>query len=154
MGFFDEVGKKISTAGQDAIAKTKDFADITKLNSNISDEQNRINSTYTQLGKLYYEIHKDDCEEALSLLVSSINDSMNKIKELQQQIIDIKGIVKCANCGAEVDKSAAFCASCGTAIPKEAVVEETQVLEDKTCPSCGTVIVGDSVFCGNCGTKL
>ena len=79
---------------------------------------------------------------------------MNKIKQLQQQIIDIKGIVKCANCGAEVDKSAAFCASCGTAIPKEAVVEETQVLEDKTCPSCGTVIVGDSVFCGNCGTKL
>ena len=79
---------------------------------------------------------------------------MNKIKELQQQIIDIKGIVKCVNCGAEVDKSAAFCASCGTAIPKEAVVEETQVLEDKTCPSCGTVIVGDSVFCGNCGTKL
>ena len=38
MGFFNEIGQKISTAGQEALAKTKDFADVAKLNSNINDE--------------------------------------------------------------------------------------------------------------------
>ena len=30
MGFFDDFGKKISSAGQEAIAKTKELADVAK----------------------------------------------------------------------------------------------------------------------------
>lgn len=42
MGFFDDFGKKISSAGQEAIAKTKELADVAKINSSISDEENKI----------------------------------------------------------------------------------------------------------------
>ena len=37
MGFFDDFGKKISSAGQEAIAKTKELADVAKINSSICD---------------------------------------------------------------------------------------------------------------------
>ena len=37
MAFFDEIGKKLSQTGQMAVQKTKEMADIAKLNSNISD---------------------------------------------------------------------------------------------------------------------
>ena len=42
MGFFDDFGKKISSAGQEAIAKTKELADVAKINSNISDDKNSL----------------------------------------------------------------------------------------------------------------
>ena len=50
MGFFDDFGKKISSAGQEAIAKTKELADVAKINSSISDEENKI--------KVYLPFHR------------------------------------------------------------------------------------------------
>ena len=37
MAFFDEIGKKLSQTGQGMVQKTKEMADVAKLNSNISD---------------------------------------------------------------------------------------------------------------------
>mgnify|MGYP000844509471 CR=1 FL=1 len=63
MGFFDDFGKKISSAGQEAIAKTKELADVAKINSNISDEENKIKTAYSEIGKKYFENHSEDSEE-------------------------------------------------------------------------------------------
>lgn len=36
MSFFDEVGKKITDVGQGTLQKTKNMADVAKLNASIS----------------------------------------------------------------------------------------------------------------------
>lgn len=176
MGFFDDFGKKISDASQGAIAKTKDFADVAKLNSNISDEERRINNAYQQIGKLYFEMHLEDFEDCFKDHFAAINESLGKIKDYRQQITNIKGVVKCPNCGAEVPKDSAFCSSCGTPVPKqdvpaaeaevvsapeaapvEAPVEEAPAVEapvEKKCPSCGATLEDGALFCTNCGTKV
>lgn len=41
MAFFDEIGKKISQTGQGVVQKTKDMADVAKLNSLISEEEEK-----------------------------------------------------------------------------------------------------------------
>ena len=117
MGFFDDFGKKISSAGQEAIAKTKELADIAKINSSISDEENKIKTAYSEIGKKYFENHSEDSEEDYEAQIAVIKEAMEKIKAYEQQIVEIKGVVKCPNCGAENSKTAASCATCGTALP-------------------------------------
>lgn len=150
MGFLDDFSKKASAAGKKAIAKTKDFADVARLNSNISDEEKKINTAYSEIGKQYFENHQNDFEECFAPQFSAIRESQEKIKELEQQIVDIKGVIKCPSCGAEVPKTAAFCAACGNAIAREAV----DVTTEKKCPSCGQTIENGAAFCMNCGAKL
>ena len=155
MGFLDDFGKKISTGSQEAIAKAKDLADIAKLNSNISDEKNKITAAYKEIGKMYFEAHSEDFEEGYAELVGNIKASLDKISAFEQQIVDIKGVSKCPNCGAEVPKGAAFCTACGTAIPQpEVQAAPVQEEATKTCPTCGTVLKAGDVFCINCGTKV
>ena len=90
---------------------------MAKLNSMISDEEKRINHAYTEIGKLYFEHHTNDSEEMFTALIQSIHEANEKIADLRNQASEIKGIIKCAKCGAEVAKDAAFCGACGNPMP-------------------------------------
>ena len=83
MAFFDEVGKKLTQASQDAIQKTKDMADITKYNSAISSEEKVLNDIYMQLGKVFYENHENQ-EAVYVSYFDAISSSINKIEEMKR----------------------------------------------------------------------
>ena len=59
MGFFDELGKKISDASQDVMQKGKEMADTAKFNSMIHDEEKKITAVYSKIGKKYFEDFKN-----------------------------------------------------------------------------------------------
>ena len=151
MAFFDEVGKKISQAGQTAVQKTKDITDLARLNGNISEEEKKINNSYTQIGKLYYAMHQNDCEEDFKGFITAIRESENKIVEYRQQIQDIKGIVRCEKCGAESPNTATFCSSCGATLPKQTVTENEDAV---LCSRCGKMVAKDARFCTSCGNPM
>ncbi len=134
MAFFDDLGKKISKAGQSAVQKTKELADIAKLNSSISDEERRIDDSYREIGKLYDSLRGSDPEVDFAPLIASVRESEEKIKEFRQQIKDIKGVVCCEKCGAEVSSNAAFCSACGApmpvVVPVEVEASQVQNVED------------------------
>lgn len=155
MSFFDDLGKKISSASQEAIAKTKDFADIAKLNSNISDEERKMNLAYIEIGKTYFNNHMNDFEDCYTAHFTAINEAKVKIEEFEKQISEIKGVVKCPKCGAEVPKTATVCPTCNAEIVNEVKVP-CEVVEDneKKCPQCGEVVNNDAAFCMKCGAKL
>lgn len=157
MAFFDDLGKKISQAGQTTMQKTREMADVARINSQISDEEKRINDMYLQIGKQYVELHASDCEEAFQGMIQTITDSENKIKEYKVQIQDIKGVIRCPKCGAEVPKGALFCSACGEKMQEEQPVQEeasaTEPAEEKKCSNCGAVLAEGAVFCSECGTK-
>ena len=56
MSFFNDLGRKVSEVGQSAIKKTKELSDTNRLNSMILDEEKRINDSYFQIGKLYFQM--------------------------------------------------------------------------------------------------
>ncbi len=155
MAFLDDFGKKISQASQSTLQKTRDMADVAKLNMQITDEEKRINDTYLEIGKKYVELHADDSEAAISGLVQVIADSNRKIGEIKAQIQEIKGVVRCDNCGAEVARESAFCPSCGNKMPEivQTVVEQS-VVEEKKCTNCGATLETGALFCSECGTKV
>jgi predicted nucleic acid-binding Zn-ribbon protein len=113
MAFFDDLGKKLSKAGQSVMDKGKELADITKINLAISDEEKKLDDAYKKLGKLFVEKIGDRAEGEFAELVATVNAAISKIDELRQQIKDIKGIAVCTKCGAQVQADSIFCNSCG-----------------------------------------
>ena len=102
MGFFDELGKKISDASQDMMQKGKDFADTTKLNSQIHDEERKISAVYTKIGKKYFEEFHQAAGAGYQDLVDEIHASQAKISEYQDKLNALKAGVE-----AQVDKGKA-----------------------------------------------
>lgn len=156
MALLDDFGKKISQASQSTLQKTRDMADVAKMNMQITDEEKRINDTYLEIGKKYVELHAADSEEAISDLVQIIADSNRKIGEIKAQIQEIKGVVRCDNCGAEVGRESAFCPACGNKMPEivQTVVEQPATEEKKFCANCGATLENGALFCSECGTKI
>lgn len=150
MAFFDDLGKKISQAGQTAVQKTKEMTEIARINGLISDEEKKVNNGYYQIGKLYFTIHQNDYESAFGGMVVAICDAEAKIKDYKQQIQEIKGVVRCENCGAEVANNVAFCSACGAPMPKQdqAVSDNSDLVK---CDGCGALIDKNMRFCTSCG---
>lgn len=151
MAFLDNLGKKVSEAGQKTMQKTKEIADTSRLNSMISEEEKKINNNYFQIGKLYTSIHQKDYEEAFEGMINGIADSEEKIKDYKKQIQNIRGVMHCEKCGAEVPKDAAFCVACGTAIPKTQAIVDSEYMH---CKSCGATVRKGMRFCTECGKPI
>lgn len=149
MAFFDIISEK----GQNAKKKTRDFVEVQKINSMISDEERNINNNYIQIGKLYVSMHSSDCEEEFKGMIESVHQSENKINKYKEQIQSIKGIVRCEKCGAEVSIQSAFCSACGAPMPKRAPekkIDENMVI----CSACGNAVKKGLRFCIHCGNPM
>jgi len=151
MSIFDDLGKKISQTGQTAVQKTREMADIARINSMISDEEKKVNNNYFSVGKLYVAMFSANPNEEFLGMITSINESEKKVKEYRQQIQDIKGIQRCEQCGTEVVKGAAFCNACGHAMPK---VQEVIIEDGIKCEKCGEMVKKGIRFCTSCGNPM
>ncbi len=154
MAFFEDLGKKITQTSQGVVQKTKDTAEIIKFNGMISDEEKRINNLYNQIGKRYFEIHSDSCEQALESFVSEIKTAQKKIEDYTEQVKKLKGIVRCPNCGGDVQCSSPFCSTCGFSMETPSVQTNANDANSKRCVSCGSPISDGYAFCIRCGTKV
>lgn len=154
MAFFDNVGKKLSQAGQGALQKTKDMADIARLNSLIADEEKRLNNSYYQIGKLYAQLHRADCEDCFSSYITAVNESLKKIDDLKEELQALRAVARCPKCGAEVPSSSMFCNACGAAMPNAAQSANAQPAESVKCSNCGTFVNKNMKFCTSCGTPM
>lgn len=149
MAFWDDIGKKISQAGQTAVQKTKDVADIARINSAISDEDKKLAESYIALGKLYVAKHATDADEAFSPLVATAQGCIARIADYKQQIKDIKGVTICEKCGREIPLGNAFCGSCGAAVASAPAAADKVV-----CVRCGAAVDKAMRFCTSCGNPM
>lgn len=151
MGFFDDFGKKVTDAGQKAMQKTQEISEVARVNSLISQNENKINNVYYQIGKLFVSIYGEDCKPEFAGMVTTIAELEQQNLAYRKQIQDIKGIQHCKKCGAEVQKGVAFCSSCGAAMPKT----DNQTADDCVkCSSCGAMVKKGMRFCTACGQAM
>lgn len=152
MGFFDDLGKKVTDAGQKTVQKTKEMSEVARINSLISQNENRINNIYYQIGKLYVNIHEFDYEEEFGGMISQVIELEQQISEFRKQIQEIKGIQFCEKCGAEVARGVAYCSSCGAVMPRP---EKQEYYEDCVkCARCGSWVKKGMRFCTSCGQSM
>lgn len=151
MAFWDGLSQKASETTAKAMQKAKEMSDVAKLNSIISAEETKINNIYYQIGKLYAAMHAHEHEEEFAGMIASLAEAEEKIKNYRQQIQDIKGVVRCSQCGAEVQSGVAFCSSCGAPMPKIQPVNTDDLVR---CESCGAMVKKDVRFCTSCGKPI
>lgn len=152
MSFLDQLGKKVSDAGKGVAQQTKNLTEIARLTSVIDTEEKMVAQSYTQIGKTYYENHKNDPDAECAAQIALVNKSLKKIAQWREQIQRIKGIVKCPQCGAEIPYGSQFCGVCGTKIVRpEAAPAAASV---RRCPSCGAEAAATDRFCNKCGKPL
>lgn len=152
MAFFDEIGKKISQTGQEAVKQTKIMANVTKYKANISALENKVRDAFTLIGKQYFQDHQNDPEAEQIDKINEVAAYLKEIEEWKFKIQQEKGVVVCQQCGAEVNMESVFCNNCGAKVekPKPPVVQENTVI----CPNCGSQVAEGSAFCTSCGNKM
>lgn len=128
-----KIGDTITETGKSVGERTKQVGSVAKLNARIIASEHSVSENYTVLGKFYYDTYKDNPAEEAAETVNSITASLEAIAEMKSQILAIKGMVKCQDCGAECPFEDTYCGKCGTKLEKpEPLVEETaeeEVLE-------------------------
>lgn len=90
--FVTKIGETISTKGKAVTLKAKDLAEIASLKSQISTCEDVMKKNYMEIGKRYYELHKDDWEEIYDEECRAIANAQNGIDKLDAEIREIKGI--------------------------------------------------------------
>jgi predicted nucleic acid-binding Zn ribbon protein len=164
---FDEIKKKVTTTTQNAVKATKDMLETSRLNTQIADEQRKMNNCYTQIGKLYFEKYGAETEAPFDELCAGIISANAQIEKLEWEIQQIKGTKHCPNCGAEISAAAGFCSGCGAAVeiivpPQDEVDSADGMVSTETnaaienvrhCSHCGDVLESGALFCASCGQK-
>lgn len=73
-----------------AADKAKTMSRIAKLSLEINGEKDSIKKAYVEIGKLYYETHKDDPDGFFVQLCDEITMAMKSISEKEAEIADLK----------------------------------------------------------------
>lgn len=152
MALFDLMGKRATEATAKAVQKTKDISEVTRLNALIAEEERKVDQIYSRLGRRYVSIHGEENEEAFADLREAVSQEEEKIRRYRLQIMEIKGIRQCEECGRESPRDALFCCYCGLPLPK---LEEIVIDEDMVkCGQCGAMMGKDMNFCTACGSRI
>ena len=157
--FFDNLSDKLNTVGKGIADKAKEVSDLTKINSQIREEEKKIQAAYAAIGQKYHEANKENPDPEYVELFSGIAASKSLLAQYQLDLQKIKGLCTCENCGEEIDVNAAFCPFCGTKneyLAKKAAFEAEQAAKNapKVCPNCGASVKEDAVFCPECGSRV
>ena len=159
MSFFDQFSKVTKDFGNKAQEMTKDIKGkleeqqaLARLKTQVNEADSQIKNTYTAIGEMYYNLHKDDPESGMESQFQIITSAMERKAQYEQQIKDLKNENTCPNCGATISKEVIFCPNCGTKIERpEPQYEEPK---QKVCPVCGAPVDEEDMFCTNCGASI
>ncbi len=121
---FDELTRKAKDVANKAADRTKDAAELVKLNVAIAGEQKEIDKNYRAIGEWFVGEYEGEIPDAVREAVEAVNASKAKIAEL------------------EAAKAAL----------KDSVAENVEESAEKACPICGAE--SDSKFCPQCGAPM
>ena len=141
--------------------------DILKLEEKIEQEKLEIKDTFTEIGKLYFELYKNDSHEKLIPLCNVVDESYRIIGLCEKQILMLQGEQVCSSCKAHVSLDSIFCNKCGSKIDSldiennmidKSTNKNTKSPEERNvfikCRECGISMPDDIIFCTNCGAKI
>ena len=112
MSFIDKLGDSIVSMSKDVGQKAKEASGIAKLKLDIRIKQEYVKEQYAQLGKIYYEAHRDE-DVPEKQRFDKISDALDEIDKMELQILELKKARRCPNCGVEASDTAEFCSNCG-----------------------------------------
>lgn len=114
MDVLDDVLKSVQRAGKQAVKKAGEVKDLAKLNMEVRSKEDFIERQYAEIGRRVYETEKDSDSTAFEE-VFLITRTYEEIEEIRKEIAQVKGMIKCEACGADIDPDVSYCPVCGVA---------------------------------------
>lgn len=154
--FIDDITRRVSDVADSAVQMTKDFTDVAKMNSAVSEEKKIRKNLFEQLGESYYDLHADEPAEDLASLVQEIRDSFERTADLETRVMRIRGRRACPSCESEMALDAKFCSVCGTELPPVDLPEAADEDDngEPVCKGCGEPLAPEAKFCPQCGRQV
>lgn len=144
---------KFNSVRKNLLTETHNSSEIAKINAMIQEERDEQEKLFAQIGRHYFSFIKanggSEVEKPLTDLFAAVELSDKKIEAYQSDILRIKNVKRCPNCGRECSQDSAYCAGCGTQLPQEG-----KVVDCNHCSKCGADLSDDDIFCFNCGNKI
>lgn len=131
MDFFSKLGKKASETYQATKEKASSISDELKLKGKISEQKEKIEKIYKEIGEIVYNDIKEGKDSSRDIVMpkcDEISKAKDEISKLETEILAVKKIKKCVECGEELDLNAEFCSKCGKEQPK---IEKVEVEKDE-----------------------
>ena len=87
MAFFEEIGKKITSASQGVAKQARNLSDTTRLNAKISENKKKMSQLLFEMGNDYYKKHRkdQDCEE--QEYIDQLNVLFREILKYQKELL-------------------------------------------------------------------
>jgi hypothetical protein len=115
MSIFESISKRFTETARAAAKKSGDIVEVTKLNINISSEEEKIKKTFTDIGKIVYDSYarKEDLADDFKELCKQVELYEKNIEDMKKKILKLKKIKICPECDTELYIEMAYCHKCG-----------------------------------------
>ncbi len=113
---FRNLGSILKSGGQTVSSGAKNMKEVIVRNGQIQEASKNINALYLEIGKQYFIKHASDMGAEFGALMRQIMKEQEKIDRLNEEIKQIRGVVKCPSCGEDNSLDALFCCNCGNPI--------------------------------------
>lgn len=180
----DNLKGTISNVSKTVYKTSKSFLKSTKLSMDLSGEESKLKSLYTEIGKKVHEIYAygGSLGKFFDAKYLEIMECERKIEGLRKELDAAKGTKTCDKCGKAAPLTAEFCPKCGARLDKTAdEAAGPEVMPDeparcfeepeqrpaehmdepeqpkaaaKKCPLCGAENTATDKFCFSCGRVL
>ena len=128
MAFFDKLSETLTNASKDVSQKAKDLSGVAKLTMDIHTKEDQVQKMYAQIGKLYFEAHKDDDPAAYEQM-AQIKEALVVIEDMKKELRELKGAKICPRCGKEIGKEDTYCKNCGAKLEDDEIIVDAVVKE-------------------------
>ena len=128
MDFFTEMKRSLESTGKQVAKKTKDFSESLQLKSKSAAEKDALETMYRSIGRQVYEHATEEEAERFAEEFLSIQKTLKRKAELEEELAALEGAVYCEECGAKLDRNAVFCSRCGSRVQawRKAEAKETE----------------------------
>jgi hypothetical protein len=116
MSILENITKKVTNTAKVAAKRSSELVEVTKLNMNIGTIENKIEKTYTELGKTVFHMFSKGqmvTEELIKAHFESIKAYEDNITEMRQKVLELKNVKACPECRTILDIDMEFCFKCG-----------------------------------------
>lgn len=145
MGAWDDLKGSLFAAGRDVSQKAKEVSEVAKIKMDIRTKEDFVEKQFASLGRAYYEANKDNVANTDAEQFAVIKEAIDEIERMNQQLLDIQGVVLCPNCGKKSPVGTSFCSDCGTKL--EEIIVDAEVVSEEVVveePAEEEVVVEDT----------
>ncbi len=121
MGLFENAVNTARSAAKTVGKKAEEVLVLSRNKLSISELENKLEASYASLGMLYYNYLENGTTdpEKEQALVREIDGIHAAVRELKENINEMRNRVTCPACAAANDSQAVFCSQCGARLQGE-----------------------------------